>query len=191
MNQPQGVHDRFFSKRTSLSIQELPLHRTHSRDPEILCIPSRRLSLRENDSGRRPACSCQLPLTLPASRGFSFAFTFLCSWCGNYARFIRWIGEARSLTGRFNISNSPTSLLASFGLYDHLDRSPAGYDPSVSSATPEDIQQISTSKFGCETTTPASFVDFPYTHVPDVMRPDSKHVVVSFPAKYTAPHHLD
>ena len=77
---------------------------------------------------------------------------------GEYARFIRWDRDGVTVTRHFDYIKEPHLLADFFWRYAHLYRSQHGYDTSVSSATPEDTEQIERS---CEMTT----IDMPISTV--------------------------
>jgi hypothetical protein len=55
---------------------------------------------------------------------------------------IRWDHDGATITRRFDYIKEPHFLSGFFWRYEHLDCRQQGYDTSVSSLTPEDIQQI-------------------------------------------------
>jgi hypothetical protein len=78
------------------------------------------------------------PLTLLLTWGVIFCVLV----CGKYAKFICLNHDGATVTQRFDYIKEPHFFAGFFWRYEHLDRRQRGYDTSVSSVPPEDIQQI-------------------------------------------------
>jgi hypothetical protein len=76
------------------------------------------------------------------TRGVSFAFTFSACLFAESSRGIHWDRDDAIVTRRFDYIKDSHTLAAFFWRYAHVDRRLQGYDPSISSATPDDIRQI-------------------------------------------------
>jgi len=186
-DQPQGDAKTDFSKMDLFVEFKIADTSDPFRDPEDPLHPKAGDFRFENDSDDARLVRGQLASYAAAHAGCQFRVHIFCVLvCGNYARFIRWDRDGAIVTGRFNYIKQPHFLAGFFWRYDHLDRRRRGYDTSVSSATPEDIQQIQHFESRLRDDNPAHR-DFRILTVPDRDEPEvEKQFVVSFPAKYTA-----
>jgi hypothetical protein len=131
---------------TSLSNSRSLIHPTHSMTQRILSI-QKQVTFTLRMTWMMPSLfvanwPLMLLLTLSHS-GCQFCVHIFCVLvCRTYARFICWDHDGAIVTWRFNYIKHPHFLAGFFWHYDHLDRHRQDYDTSVSSATPEDIQQI-------------------------------------------------
>jgi hypothetical protein len=106
--------------------------------------------------------------------------------CGKFARLIRWDRDGATVTRRFNYDQRPQTLADFFWCYAHLDRRQRGYDTSVSSASPDDIQRIQRVEKQLRENNPAHH-EFCKVMVPDRSSPEfEKPFIISSPPTYTA-----
>lgn len=111
-------------------------------DPEDPLQPKSGNFRFENDSDEARLVRGQLA-SYCCSHGASVSRSyFLCIVCGKYARFIRWDRDGATVTRRFDYIKEPYFLTGFFWHHEHLDHHQQGYNTSVSSVTPEDIEQI-------------------------------------------------
>jgi hypothetical protein len=110
---------------------------------------------------------------------------FTLSICERSARFIRWDCTGATVTRSFNYIKEPHILANLFRRYAHLNHSQRGYDSSVSTALPEDLQQIQhVEKHLWDENT--AHREFHVIMVPDRDDPEVETpFIISFPPKYT------
>ena len=157
------------------------------RDPQDPLLPKAGDFRFENDTDNAMLVRGQLASYAAAHAASQFrVHTFCVFVCGTYARFIRWDRGGAIVTQRFNYINHPNFLADFFWRYDHLDRRRQGYDTSVLSMTPEDIQNIQSFDSRLQEENSAHR-EFRILMVPDRYDPAvEKRFVVSFPPNYTA-----
>ena len=143
----------------------------------------------ENDSDDARLVRGQLASYAAAHMGCQFrvhAFTVLI--CGKFARLIRWDRDGATVTRPFDYNQLQT-LADFFWRYTHLDRRQRGYDTSVSSASPGDIQRIQRVENRLRDNNPAHR-EFCKVLVPDRSDPEvEKPFIISSPPTYTARSH--
>lgn len=141
----------------------------------------------ENDSDEAKLNRGQLASYAAAHSGSQFrVHTFTVFICGQFARFIRWDRSGATVTRRFDYIKQPHILAAFFWSYAHADRRQRGYDTSISSASPDDIQQIKHVETRLREANPAHR-EFYIVKVPERDDPkDEKSFIISFPPNYTA-----
>ena len=185
-DQPQGDTKTDFSKMVLFVEFKFDDTSDPFRDPEDSLRPKANDFRFENDSDDAQLVRGQLSSYAAAQSGCQFRVHIFCVLvCGKYARFIRWDRDGAIVTRRFDYVNQP-HLADFFWRYNHLDPRQQGYDTSVSSATPEDIQQIHNFASRLRDANPAHR-EFRVLMVPDRDKPQvEKRFVVSFPPKYTA-----
>ena len=141
------------------------------RDPEDPLHPQTNEFRFEKDSDDARPVRGQLASYAAAHMGCQFrvhAFTVLI--CGTFARLIRWDRDGATVTRWFNYNQQPQTLADFFWRYTRLNRRQRGYDTSVTSASPDDIQQIQCVEKRLRDNNPAHH-EFCKVMVPDRRRP--------------------
>jgi hypothetical protein len=128
----------------------------------------------ENDSDDAQLVCGQLASYAAALMGCQFCIHIFCVLvCGMYARFICWDRDGAIVTWCFNYFNYPHFLAGFFWHYNHLDRHCQGYNTSISSVTPQGIQQIQPFESRLQDDNPAHH-EFRILTVPDHDEPEVK-----------------
>jgi hypothetical protein len=186
-DQPQGNDKTDFSKMELFVEFERAGKSDPFCDPEDPLHPNPSDFHFEIDSDKAQFVRGLLASYAAPQAGCQFRVHIFCVLvCGKYARLIRWDRGGAVVTRRFDYIKEPQFLAGFFWRYNHLDRRRQGYDTSVSSVTPEDIQQIQDFENGLRKDNPAHR-EFRILMVPDRDVPEvEKRFVVSFPPKYKA-----
>jgi hypothetical protein len=113
---------------------------------------------------------------------------FSVSICGQWARFIRWDRAGAIVSATFNYVKNPHRLADFFYRYSRLDRLQQGYDPTLSTASEEEVKIMQEAK--CDVTlknaNPAHY-EFRKLMVPDRDDPNKESpFLISYPPHYDA-----